>query len=150
MHGSIRHLQRTRPARNNCTQLHNWQETECQECGGPLRPNIMMFNDADYVDDHQEALKEQYGEFIHAQEGKRLVILVLGVGTAVPTIQGEINYVLRYVPSAREIHINPDQCSLSDPLRIASGALAGVRQLRTEIRMQNSSNGVVQKQLNCA
>ena len=107
IHGSIRHLQCARPDIANCTELHSWDAEECSECGGALRPNILMFHDADYIDDHQEELKEKYGTFIHEQEGKKLVMFSIGVGGTVPTIQGEIGYVRRYVSNATLVRINP-------------------------------------------
>jgi NAD-dependent SIR2 family protein deacetylase len=77
----------------------------CPRCGGLARPNILMFGDWEWEPDraeHQRRLQEQWLEKIR---GRRLVVVELGAGSAVPTVR---NFSERLAASdgARLIRIN--------------------------------------------
>ncbi|ETV85269.1 hypothetical protein, variant [Aphanomyces astaci] len=63
----------------------------CPECGGPARPNVLMFGDADWIPNTTD--ERRYREWIarvqdalSADSSKRLVILEIGCGTRVCSV----------------------------------------------------------------
>ena len=102
VHGSIHHLQCVKP----CTadiwpadavqielDMEHFRALEplprCRHCGALARPNILMFNDWQWISqrsDEQEARFKQWLAEIDRQRFK-LVIVEIGAGTAVPTVR---------------------------------------------------------------
>jgi NAD-dependent SIR2 family protein deacetylase len=99
-HGSIHHLQCTSP----CTfDIWNARHTEvvvdeesfraaaplptCPRCGGLARPNVLMFGDWSWVSDRSGAQQERFAGWMDSITDRRLVIVELGAGTAVPTVR---------------------------------------------------------------
>lgn len=117
VHGSIHHLQCTTPCSRSI-----WENREeipvdestmrarriprCPRCGDVARPNILMFGDFTWIEDRSERQRERFTEFTLRHRGKRIVILEIGAGTAIPTIRrlGE-NLAARF--GSLLIRINP-------------------------------------------
>lgn len=60
----------------------------CPGCGGPARPNILMFGDWDWdpaVTDEQE---RRFERWLGSLEGASLAVVECGAGTAIPTVRG--------------------------------------------------------------
>ncbi|CAK4505475.1 unnamed protein product [Aphanomyces euteiches] len=73
---------------------------QCEECGAPARPNILMFQDSTWLENNED--DERYREWLSAvfhslnrDEDKRLVILEIGCGTRVPSVRIQSEHVLR-------------------------------------------------------
>ncbi len=99
-HGSIHFLQCTSPS---CTDV--WQVLEvnvfvntetmradgklpvCSKCGSVARPNILMFGDWNWVSDRTHSQHQRLLDWRRGLEGKKLVIIECGAGTAVPTVR---------------------------------------------------------------
>nr|WP_320051193.1 Sir2 family NAD-dependent protein deacetylase [uncultured Desulfuromonas sp.] len=137
VHGSIHHLQCQRPCRHDI-----WPNTEqipvdfttmraqhlprCPYCGEVARPNILMFGDFSWIDERTAAQESRFNDFLIRHNGKRLVIVEMGAGTAVPTIR-HLTQTLARKTNARAIRINPREAEIGAPnISIALGALAGL------------------------
>jgi NAD-dependent SIR2 family protein deacetylase len=99
----------------------------CPRCGVLARPNILMFGDGGWIStrsDQQEARLEAWC----AEVGKRLVVIELGAGTAIPTARRYGEYhggaLIRINP--REAAVRGDR-AVGLPLGAAEG-LACLRQ----------------------
>ena len=131
IHGSIDKLQCSKPRNNACLSLQDWTVNSCPSCGGKMRPNILMFNDRGYIDEHQYQIKKEYEKFIKDNCSKNVVLLTIGAGDAVPTISTEVNSLMRKISKITQIVINPDK--FSSTYVISKGALDGLRELDKEI-----------------
>jgi NAD-dependent SIR2 family protein deacetylase len=137
VHGSIQHLQCTGPCSSRI-----WENREsfridehsmradhvplCPHCGKAARPNILMFGDYAWVGDRTERQHERFRSFLARQSGKRIVVLEVGAGTAIPTIRSMSERIGAYA-GARVIRINPREPQISSPhLSLACGALQGL------------------------
>jgi NAD-dependent SIR2 family protein deacetylase len=63
------------------------QLPRCPACGGMARPNVMMFGDAAWVGDVAKVQQARYADWLASVRGKRLVVIELGAGNAIPTIR---------------------------------------------------------------
>jgi NAD-dependent SIR2 family protein deacetylase len=132
VHGSIHHLQCVRPCSPDI-----WPATEqvtvdpttmravgplptCRSCGALARPNILMFGDGDWVPDRSEV---ELAALALWQRDKRLAVLEIGAGTAVPTVR----YYASRFPDV--IRINPQAGST-----LRMGALAALSALDSRLR----------------
>lgn len=137
-HGSIHHLQCTRP----CSGLI-WENREtfridtesmrsdhvplCPRCGSAARPNILMFGDYSWIADRTERQQERFRAFLAGQSGKRIVVVELGAGTAVPTVRA-MSQRIGAISQARVIRINPREPQITAPhISLPCGALEGLR-----------------------
>jgi NAD-dependent SIR2 family protein deacetylase/predicted DNA-binding transcriptional regulator YafY len=117
-HGSIHHLQCTRPCsqatwsaeglaveidEGSCTWLG--QLPTCPHCGALARPNILMFNDSSWVAERSDLQAQLQSDWL-ARLASPLVIEI-GAGTALRTVR---NFSRQVVAShnGRLIRINPD------------------------------------------
>ena len=137
VHGSIHHLQCTRPCARqiweNGETFRIDQETMrsdrvplCRRCGAAARPNILMFGDYSWIGERTGRQQERFNMFLSRQAGKRIVVLELGAGTAIPTIRAMSERIGGY-QAARVIRINPREPQISPPhLALSCGALQGL------------------------
>ena len=140
-HGSIHHLQCTRPCNaaiwpaeavepriDPATCLMAPPLPHCPRCGALARPNILMFNDSAWLDTRTE---EQYAR-CDAWLGRvqRLVVIELGAGSDVPSVRRMC--ATRQAPlirvNPREHRVAPDK-----GVGIATGALDAMRRLRASL-----------------
>ena len=140
VHGSIHHLQCLRPC---CDTI--WPNREvitidernmragnlplCPYCHGVARPNILMFGDFSWLDGRSRAQEENYLAFLDQQQGKRIVVIEIGAGTAIPTIRATSERIGR-LPQATVIRINLREAEISPPhLALPCTGLAGLTAL---------------------
>jgi NAD-dependent SIR2 family protein deacetylase len=146
VHGSIHHLQCLRPC---CATI--WPNTEeididetsmrarhlprCPHCHGVARPNILMFNDFSWLDERSRQQEEHFQSFLHQQQGKQLVVIEIGAGTAIPTIRATSEQIGR-APQATVIRINLREAEIPPPhLSLPCGGLAGLIALDAILRI---------------
>ena len=79
----------------------------CPECGGMARPNVMMFGDTAWVPDAVREQRERYADWLASVRGRRVVILELGAGKAIPSIR-RLGEDLATRDVATLVRINPD------------------------------------------
>jgi NAD-dependent SIR2 family protein deacetylase len=133
VHGSIHHLQCTTPCSEaiwtNGEQLEvdeatmrSRQVPRCPSCGAVSRPNILMFGDFSWLDGRTAAQRERFEEFLQDEAGRRLLVVELGAGSAIPTIRWTSERLGR--GDACVVRINPREPGIAPPhLSIAAGAL---------------------------
>jgi len=139
VHGSIHHLQCTTPCTGDI-----WENREevpvdevsmrarrvprCPRCGAVARPNILMFGDYAWIPARTHAQKSRLDAWLAEQAGadRRLLVLEMGAGTAIPTIRWT-SEGLGGREGARVVRINPREAQIEPPhLSIAAGALEGL------------------------
>jgi NAD-dependent SIR2 family protein deacetylase len=137
-HGSIHHLQCTRP----CSDAI-WTADEvapqvdpascrmalplpaCPHCGALARPNILMFNDSRWLEARSEAQFERFTAW--RAQVQRPVVIELGAGTDIPSVRR-----LCETQHAPLIRINPRAPAVASGrgVGIAAGALDVLQRLR--------------------
>jgi NAD-dependent SIR2 family protein deacetylase len=137
-HGSIHHLQCTRPCGDGiwpadavdpvvdpATCLMAPPLPRCPHCGRLARPNILMFGDGRWLEErtaHQYERLERW-----RRQVRNLVVVELGAGTDVPSVRR-----LCEAQRAPLVRINPREPHISagTGVGIALGALTALRALR--------------------
>ena len=141
-HGSIHHLQCTRPcdegvweadcvavAVDEGTMRASGEPPRCPACGGVARPNVLMFGDGRWVEQRTAAQGAAYDRWLNAVSGARLAVVECGAGTAVPTVRLESERVARR-PGATHVRINlrePRTPPGGGHVGLAAGAAAALR-----------------------
>jgi NAD-dependent SIR2 family protein deacetylase len=147
VHGSIHHLQCTTPCSSdvweNGEQVAVDEETmrarnvpRCPRCGGVSRPNILMFGDYAWIAHRTHAQRNAFEGWLAAQRsgGRRLAVVELGAGTAIPTIR-YTSEGLGARDGARVVRVNPREAQIAGPhVSIAAGALDGLRAIDEALR----------------
>ncbi len=104
---------------------------QCRHCGGMARPNIMMFGDFSWIAERSNAQYKRFNQWLAALEKKnaRLVAIELGAGTTIPTVRQTSEHVVDRL-KGKLIRINPREPEVPRGQHsMATGALAGIRQL---------------------
>jgi len=99
-HGSIHHLQCSRPCRRAIWPAANEEVTidedtfraapplpPCPSCGEVARPNILMFGDWAWIPDRSTAQEDRFESWLDRAGTAGLVIIEIGAGSAVPTVR---------------------------------------------------------------
>lgn len=96
----------------------------CSACGSIARPNILMFNDGDWLEQRTDRQTTRLRDWLAKVE--KLVVIELGAGTAIPTVRhfGER-------AGGTLIRINPTEAQIGKPTAVSLklGALAGLELL---------------------
>jgi NAD-dependent SIR2 family protein deacetylase len=117
VHGSIHHLQCQYPCSHDIwpndeqipVDMHSMRAQhlpKCRNCQGGARPNILMFSDFSWVNDRASAQEQRFHKFLLSNSDKRLVIIEIGAGSAVPTIRN-LTEQLGHKRHACAMRINP-------------------------------------------
>jgi NAD-dependent SIR2 family protein deacetylase len=101
-HGSIHHLQCARgccpdiwPAHDVCIDVDDTTirarsaPPACPHCGGIARPNILMFDDYNWLPHRTINQRRRYQEWLQRTSGRKVVAIELGAGLAIPTVRLE-------------------------------------------------------------
>jgi NAD-dependent SIR2 family protein deacetylase len=140
VHGSIHHLQ----CLHNCTDAIWPNEEEvhvdmerfralriprCPHCGGVARPNILMFGDWEWNSNRSEAQALRFGTWLEKNQARRMAIIEIGAGIAIPTVRHQGETLAARLPRARLIRINPGESEIDERLGWGSflGGLEGIR-----------------------
>lgn len=135
-HGSIHHLQCLQgcsdaiwPADDfvpdvdeSTCRLRN-APPRCPHCGGLARPNILMFNDWDWLEARTAAQHAHQQRWL--QGVRRPVVIELGAGTAIPSVR-HFSHRILHAHGGRLIRINPRECEV--PTRSDVGLRLGAAQ----------------------
>lgn len=76
----------------------------CPHCGHMARPNVLMFNDADWIDDRTNAQRQRLTRWLSAAEPG--VVLEIGAGKAVATVRSYTH--IRQREGWKLVRVNPD------------------------------------------
>lgn len=142
VHGSIAHLQCSRPCCNDIWDAESSTRIEvhettmrarkplplCPRCGSVARPNILMFGDWGWSSARSDAQEKSLQQWLQALDKDTLVVIELGAGKHIPTVRRFSEDLQSR--GATLIRINPrDSDGPNGTISIASGALAGLRQI---------------------
>lgn len=125
VHGSIHHLQCLRPCSDKIwpnreeiaideTTMRAKHLPLCPDCGGVARPNILMFNDFSWLDQRSRQQEERFRSFLHQQQNRRVVVIEIGAGTAIPTIRATSEEIGQ-APRTTVIRINLREAEIASP-----------------------------------
>lgn len=112
----------------------------CPECGTLARPNVLMFEDFDWVPGVTRQQREAYANWLDSLAGKRVVILEFGAGTEIATVRvdGEREArrfggtLIRVNPAASEA----DEGAISVPLGALEALAAMQDALSKELHLR--------------
>ncbi|CAM2192070.1 protein acetyllysine N-acetyltransferase [Paraburkholderia kururiensis] len=112
------------PVVNETTCLLESEMPRCPHCGGLARPNILMFGDWQWVENHTVGQERRLAAWLESVE--RPLVIELGAGRAIPTVR---QFSERH--RSRIIRINPRDYTLSSGtgVGIPNGALQGLQLL---------------------
>jgi NAD-dependent SIR2 family protein deacetylase len=100
----------------------------CPRCGGLARPNILMFNDSDWLEARAEAQAARLEAWLASV--RRPVVVELGAGTAIPSVRYFSQRIVQRL-GGRLVRINPRECEV--PTRLDVGIAAGAAHALVEI-----------------
>jgi NAD-dependent SIR2 family protein deacetylase len=138
LHGSIHHLQCVRPCSHDVWENHAEIPIDeatmrarsvprCPACGGVARPNILMFDDGQWVTDRADAQGARLDAFLAAHATDPMVVVELGAGTVVPSIR-QLGEELGHRPGCLVVRINPREPAIAPPhLALPVGAVTGLQ-----------------------
>jgi NAD-dependent SIR2 family protein deacetylase len=138
-HGNIFALQCQRPCSDAVWSVeepvdYRGELPRCPRCNGPARPNVLMFGDFGWVACVSDAQHRRYRDWLRAVAGKRVVVIEIGAGLAVPTVRME-SEMLASELRATLIRINPrDPQAPRGSMPIATGGLDAIRQIAHSTR----------------
>ena len=101
----------------------------CHICGAVARPNILMFWDIGWNSKRADEQKKRYKQFLQQNAGRRMAIIEIGAGTAIPTVRIEGEELAKY--NALLIRINPRDYKIDPNLgfSIPLGGLEGIKRI---------------------
>jgi NAD-dependent SIR2 family protein deacetylase len=119
-HGSIHHLQCTRPCCGEIRSAEGIAVTvdeatlnaaeplpTCEHCGDVARPNVLMFGDGGWIGSRTMAQYARFERWLKdLGDGAKLAIVECGAGSAVPTVRTQSERVARR-DGATLIRLNP-------------------------------------------
>jgi len=139
VHGSIHWLQCSSPCNeaiwpNNEvipvdeTTMRAAHIPRCPSCGKVSRPNILMFGDWSWLPGRTHLQEAEFKNFLDEQSGKKIAIIEMGAGTAIPTIRATSERVGWKYPGATVIRINVREPEIERPhISLACSALEGLK-----------------------
>lgn len=141
VHGSIHWLQCCTPCCEtiwpnneqipiNEATMRTGQIPRCPRCKAVSRPNILMFGDWSWLPQRTHEQESRFRQFMDEQEGKRIVVIELGAGTAIPTIRATSERIGWNYEQATVIRINVREPEIATPhIGLACGALDGLQRI---------------------
>lgn len=145
VHGSIHWLQCLQPCSDtiwpNNEQIPVNEGTmraghipRCPQCGGVSRPNILMFGDWSWLPERTQAQERRLQQFLDEHGTRRIVVIELGAGSAIPTIRATSERIGWRYPRAMVIRINTREPEIASPhIGLACGALEGLQRINAEL-----------------
>jgi NAD-dependent SIR2 family protein deacetylase len=139
-HGSLHHLQCTKPCQDTLESAAafmpevdevNCELTSalphCRRCFALMRPNVLMFNDGQWVEQRAEAQMRRFTDWLAQADGMAIVVIELGAGPTIATVRRVGEHVSR-LPGCALIRINPRDVGgvREEDVALEMGALAGI------------------------
>ena len=100
----------------------------CPRCGKICRPNILMFGDYAWLSSRTLAQNHAFDLFLKNYSDRRIAVIEMGAGSAIPTIRSTSERIGRNLKHATVIRINPREPSIRAPhISMTLGALEGLK-----------------------
>ena len=144
IHGSIHHLQCLKPCTDDIwenkesvqvdlTSMRAKRVPTCPYCGGVARPNILMFGDFSWIGSRSDHQFTERGRFTIRNQDKRVVVIEMGAGTAIPSIRHTTESWANF-GQTRILRINPRQPQIPEPhIGVGAGALETLLELEAHL-----------------
>lgn len=141
VHGSIHWLQCTTPCSHRIWEndeifsidlltMRSRQIPKCPGCGRVSRPNILMFGDWSWLADRTRIQEHLFDRFIEENADRRIAVIEMGAGKAIPTIRAMSERIGYNLPGATVIRINPREPEIKAPhISLPCGALEGLARI---------------------
>ncbi len=146
-HGSIHYLQCLLPCSDaiwpaddfipevdteNCLLLN--QPPRCPRCGGMARPNILMFDDDQWL--AQRSLQQEQQLELWLARRQKILIIELGAGQAIPVLRHFAQRLGTTRDDCRLLRINPREAEVvfDADVGLYSGSLAALQRLRQMLK----------------
>jgi len=146
-HGSIHHLQCTKPC---CNSIWSASEIDiqidesifetssplpyCPNCGALTRPNILMFGDWHWLANRVDEQNENFSNWLSQIESGKLAIIETGAGKAVPSVRNKSEFIAKKMESTL-IRINTRDFDVPHGnISINTGAKDGINQIFLKIQ----------------
>jgi NAD-dependent SIR2 family protein deacetylase len=143
-HGSLHHLQCSRPCSQDIWDARGVEPDideaqfrardplpRCPKCGALARPNVLMFNDWDWIPHRTRIQSERFSRWLEglSRNGSSLAVVELGAGKAVATVRMTSEEAARG-GKATLIRINPRDYDVpAGHIAIPCGAEEGIRRV---------------------
>ncbi|CAD8091356.1 unnamed protein product [Paramecium sonneborni] len=102
------------------------------ECNHLLRPNILMFDDQDWISTIYERQQKRFQEFLEKQISNKVCVIEIGAGISIPNIRNLGHTILDKIKQSVMIRINPIENEIPNDDRyfsIKKGGLEGIKEL---------------------
>ena len=97
----------------------------CRRCGGLARPNVLMFGDAEWLEERTLAQHARYESWRRNIRSRRLAVIELGAGTHIPSVRVECE-----AAGGTLIRINPRESETrSGSISLPLAALVALRRM---------------------
>lgn len=96
----------------------------CPRCGRVARPNILMFGDGAWVPGHHGAKDAAHRAWLRGIDARRLVVVELGAGTAVPTVRRHAELASAASGALIRINVREPEVRHGRGVALAAGARA--------------------------
>lgn len=116
----------------NCMLLN--AAPTCPRCGGIARPNIMMFNDWEWLESRQAEQERRMNNWL---SGVRCpVVIEIGAGTAIPSVR-HFSHQIIHAFGGRLVRINPRESNVPTPFDVglASSAVQALEAIESVMRL---------------
>ena len=101
----------------------------CPNCGRLARPNVLMFGDGGWQPRRSHEQARQMHDWLETTEGKKLVIIECGAGTAAPSVR-RLSEQLLSRPRTRLVRINAREADVpSGQVGLAGSALSVLKKI---------------------
>jgi hypothetical protein len=105
----------------------------CRRCGAVARPNILMFGDFAWVPTRMEDQQARFDAFLAAHRDRRIVVIELGAGTAIPSVRLRSERIAQ-LPAATLVRVNPRDPEARDgAISISAGALPALEAIESRL-----------------
>ena len=143
IHGSIHYLQCVEPCSDEIwsaegidvnIDMENFKALpplpKCKNCGSLARPNVLMFNDFQWIPHRTEAQEFRFNLWLEKVQNRKqkLVIIEIGAGKAVPTVRLTSERIARLL-NGFLIRINPRDYDVPTNINAVSLKVGGLEGL---------------------
>lgn len=102
----------------------------CPSCNSVSRPNILMFGDWSWLPQRTNEQEQRLQRFLGEHTDKKIVVIEMGAGTAIPTIRAMSERIGWQYEQATVIRINTREPEIKAPhIGLACGALEGLQKI---------------------
>jgi NAD-dependent SIR2 family protein deacetylase len=144
IHGSIHYLQCVEPCSDEIwsaegidvnIDMENFKALPplptCKNCGSLARPNVLMFNDFQWIPHRTEAQEFRFNLWLEKVQNRnqKLVIIEIGAGKAVPTVRLTSERIARLL-NGFLIRINPRDYDVPTNINAVSLKVGGLEGLK--------------------